>query len=102
MVVAGDAYSIDHANAELARDDRRRHQAATGDCDYGVKRPDLIQPPRQRAAIPVKLVPRDGKRFAGLVLRAQFRMLRHSGSPNSCPRPRFVTGPRSNPPASPL
>ncbi len=57
MIVAGDADGIDHAHTEFARHDRGRHQATAGDGDDCVKRPDLVEPPGQRPAIPVKLVP---------------------------------------------
>ena len=57
MIVARNAYGIDDANAKFAGDDGRRHQPAAGNRDHGMKRPDLIEPPGQRPAIPVKLVP---------------------------------------------
>ena len=57
VIVARNADGIDDANAELARHDRRRHQAAAGDRDHGMKRPDFVEPPGQRPAVPVKLVP---------------------------------------------
>src|ERR1700694_3292722 len=81
VIVAGNADGIDHADAKLARDDAPRHCPAAGDRDHRVNRPDLVQPPGQRPAIPVELVPRDRKGLARPLLRAQFRMLRHHHSP---------------------
>ena len=81
MVVAGDTDGIDDAKAEFARDDCRRHQPAAGDRDHRMKRPDLVESPGQRPAIPVELVPRDRKGFVRPLLRAQFRSIRHSHSP---------------------
>ena len=113
VIVARDADGIDHAHAEFAGDDRRRHQPAAGDRDHGVERADLVQPPGQRPAIPVKLVPRDRKRLARPLLRAEFGMLRHHHAPVSCriaaaaivpsgcPTARSASGPRSAPPAFP-
>ena len=71
VVVARDADGIDDAHAEFARHDRRRHQPAAGDRDDRMKRPDLVEPPGQRPAIPVKLVPRDRKGLSGPLLRAE-------------------------------
>ena len=47
MLVGRNAHGVDQADLEFPRDDRRRHQSPPG--------------------IPVKLVPRDGKRFLVLV-----------------------------------
>ena len=99
VVVTGDADGIDDANAEFARDDGRRHQPAAGDRDDGMKRPDLVEPPGQRPAIPVKLVPRDRKGFAGPFLRAQFR-IRQVASSIAVTSPRQF--PKFEPAASPL
>src|SRR5260370_17551068 len=71
VIVAGDTDGIDHAYAELARDDRGRHEATAGDGDDRMKRPDLVEPPGQRPAIPVKLVPRYRKGLAGSLLRVE-------------------------------
>src|SRR6185437_7164339 len=73
VVVACDADRIDNADTEFARDDRRRHQAAARDRDHGLERPDFVEPPGQRPAIAVKLVPGDRKGLACPLLRAEFR-----------------------------
>ena len=72
VVVAGNADGIDGAQAQFARNDRGGHQATAGNRDDGMKRADLIQPPGQCAAIPVKLVPRHRKGLACPLLGAEF------------------------------
>src|SRR4029079_16405544 len=79
MVVAGNANGIDDANAKFARNDGRRHQPTTGDRNDGMKRPHLVEPPGQRPAIPVKLIPRDWKGF--LRRRSDFLARRHTPTP---------------------
>jgi hypothetical protein len=81
MVIACDADRIDDSHAELARDDCRRHQPAAGDRDHRMERPDLVEPPGQRPAIPVELVPRHRKRLARPLLGAQRRFPVHQFSP---------------------
>src|SRR4029453_7827862 len=80
VVVARHAHGIDDANTELPRNNRGRHQSAARDGDDSMERADLGEPPGQRPAIPVKLVPGDGERLFGIVvghatyvLQADFR-----------------------------
>ena len=75
VVVGGDADRLDQTNAELARDDRRRHQPAARDADDRLPRALPGKPPRQRAGIAVELVPGDRKRL----VRAR---LSHQQSPS--------------------
>src|SRR5262249_56354307 len=76
VVVARDAYRLDQPDAELARDDRGRHQTAAGYADDRLERAGASEPPRERARITMELVPRDRKGFLRLRLRVLER-LRH-------------------------
>src|SRR4029078_10832956 len=79
MVVAGNADGIDDANAELARHDGCRHQPTAGNRDNGMKWTELVEPPGQRPAIPVKLVPGDREGF--LRRRSGFFARSHERAP---------------------
>ena len=57
MVVGRDADGIDHADVELAGDDRRRHHAAASDRDDAAPGAALGQPPGKRAGVAMKLIP---------------------------------------------
>src|SRR5215831_21220935 len=46
VIVARHAYRLDHADAKLARHDRSRYEAATGDADHRLERARPAQPPR--------------------------------------------------------
>src|SRR6185437_5440669 len=61
--IARHADRFDHADAELARDDRRRNETTAGNADHRFERADAVEPPGERARIPMKLVPRDWKDF---------------------------------------
>ena len=63
VVVARHAHRLDQPDVELARDDRRRHQAAAGDADDRLERAGAVEPPGERARIAMELVPRDRKDF---------------------------------------
>jgi hypothetical protein len=81
MVVARDAHRLDQPDAELARHDRRRHQAAARHADDGLERPGAGEPPGQRAGIAVELVPSDRKGFLWLRLRLRKRLRHELPSP---------------------
>ena len=57
MVVRGDADGVDHADVELAGDDRRRHHAAASDRHDAAPGAALGQPPGKRAGVAMKLIP---------------------------------------------
>src|SRR5262245_38604797 len=75
VVVARHAYRLDQPDAELARDDRGGHQTAAGYADDRLERAGASEPPRERARITMKLVPRDRKGFLRLRLRLRLRLL---------------------------
>src|SRR5919198_859460 len=51
VVVARYAHGLDHPNAELAGNDRCRHQAAAGDADDRRERAGVVEPPGERTRI---------------------------------------------------
>src|SRR5262245_57368046 len=61
VVVARHAHRLDQPDAELARHDRSGHQAAAGDAHDRLERAGAGEPPRESAAIAMKLVPPDRK-----------------------------------------
>src|SRR5690606_3465513 len=63
VVIALDGHGLDRADIELARHDGRRNEAAAGDGDDGVERAHAGQPPGQRPAVAVELVPGHGERL---------------------------------------
>src|SRR4051794_9300758 len=77
VAIARNRDRLDDADAELARDDRRRHEPAAGDRDDRVERPGTREPPGKRARIAVKLVPGHGKNFFGGLARRKFRRRVH-------------------------
>src|SRR5947209_7941412 len=91
VAIARNRDRLDHSDAELARDDRRRHEAAPRDGDDHLEGPGARQPPGERAGVAVKLVPGDGevllaqgarRRFAESRVHALFRS-RDSRSTNA-------------------
>src|SRR5438477_2080247 len=66
MFVARDAYGIDHAKPELARDNRGRYESAARDRNDRIERPGSGEPPGKRARVAVELLPRDWKYFLRL------------------------------------
>ena len=67
FVIGGDADRLDVADAQFAGDDGSRNQPASGDGDDCLPAAQCIaharQPPGERLAIAVELVPGDGKCF---------------------------------------
>src|SRR5690606_31583644 len=59
LVIGDDADRLDHAAFELTCHDRRRDEAAAGDRDHALPRAALEQPPGQRLAVAMQLVPGD-------------------------------------------
>ena len=60
-VVSRAAHRVDQAQVQLAGDDGGRHQPTAGDRHEPLERPEIGQPPGQRARVAVQLRPRHGK-----------------------------------------
>src|SRR5262249_50911287 len=66
VIVACDTDCLDHPDAKFPRHDAGRHQPAAGDANDRFEWTGAAQPPRQRARIAMKLIPRDGEDFCGI------------------------------------
>ncbi len=65
-MVGGDADSLDNANAELPRNDRRRNKPTARNADDRGPAPIYAgQSPGERACVTVKLIPGNGESFFG-------------------------------------
>src|SRR6185312_846178 len=86
-----DRHAIDGADVELSRHDRRRHEAAASYGDAGLERPLAVEPPGQRPAVAVELVPADretlGARFVQLGLQRLNRARAPESRPSDVPWP---------------